>query len=143
MSGSAPSFLRASLRALGRRELPERVDVAGESYVLERTLQHSFFAATGAFRGPRGRIVVKLGRQASFLGFPLRWLGRWLARREIAFYERLQDLPGVPDCLGPVGETGFAHAYVEGRPHWRYGPLPNAFFESLRSQMRPLGQLSQ
>ncbi|HEY8668682.1 MAG TPA: hypothetical protein VIL86_18690, partial [Tepidisphaeraceae bacterium] len=82
--------------------------------------------------------VLKISRNTDFAGFSLAWLGRWLCRREMRFYESLGDLPNVPGLLGTVGSTGFVHAYVRGRPLSRERPVPDGFFAQLRALMAEL-----
>jgi hypothetical protein len=121
-----------SLRALGRAELPERFSLGGVAYRHERTIKHDFFAATGFYLSPDGaRVVLKVGRTADYAGVPLRWLGRWLCERESRFYQACADLPNVPKWLGRVGTTGFAHAYVPGRPLSKERAIPDSFFDEL------------
>ena len=92
----------------------------------------TFFAATGFYTDPSGRLVVlKAGRTEEFMGVPLLWLGKWLCERELRFYTRLADLPNVPDVVGRVGPTGFVHAYVVGQPLSKDRPVPDAFFDQL------------
>jgi hypothetical protein len=112
--------------------LPEQFEIDGVAYRLARTIKHDFFAATGFYADPAGRLVVlKIGRAAKFLGWPLDWLGQWLCDREVRFYRRLADLPNVPAVLGRVGKTGFVHAYVEGQPLSKDRPVPDGFFPAL------------
>ena len=123
--------------ALGRAGLPPAVEVGGSRYRLVQTVKHDFFAATG-FYAPEGRCaeptaVVKIGRVVPFCGLPLRWVGRALRDREVRFYRALSDVPGVPDLLGTVGPTGFAHAFVPGRPLSRDMVVPDGFFDRLES----------
>ena len=51
-------------------------------------------------------------------------------------YRRLGDLPNVPEMLGLVGETGFLHAFVEGRPLEKGKPVPDGFFAELEALLR-------
>ncbi len=119
----------AWLRALGRDDLPTEIILDGRTYLHRRTFKHDFFAATGLYELPApdepglqgmdrgaGKVVLKIGRRAPFFGLPLRWIGRYLSSREARLYQRVQSVPGIPRYLGRVGPTGFAHAYVEGRP---------------------------
>ena len=120
------------MRALGRAELPREFHLGGTAWRHVRTVKHDFFAATGFYEDARrNRVVLKVSRTAEFGGLPLEWLGRWLCRREVRFYNRLSDLPNVPPVLGTVGRTGFVHAYVEGRPLSKNRPVPDGFFAQL------------
>ncbi len=135
------SGLAYALRALGRGRLPERVELSDGQYTLHQTIKHDFFAVTGFYQRPDGRrAVVKMGRTAPLAGMPLEWVGRWLCGRELRFYQALADLPNVPKVLGRVGKTGFAHAYVEGRPLSKDHPTPDGFFQQLQELMARLHQ---
>lgn len=141
--GDAPRTDRTaySMRALGKAGLPPRFFLAGVEYHLARTVKHDFFAATGFYAAADGRkVVLKFGRTEEFAGFPLEWLGAWLCRREVRFYNKLSDLPNVPAVLGRVGATGFVHAYVEGRPLSKDRPVPDGFFARLQALMDELGR---
>lgn len=121
-----------SMRALGKRGLPAAFVIEGVPYTLHQTIKHDFFAATGFYADPAGRLVVlKMGRTEEYFGVPLLWLGKWLCDREVRFYRRFADLPNVPPVLGRVGKTGFVHAYVEGRPLSKHHPVPDGFFAAL------------
>jgi hypothetical protein len=121
------------MRALGEAGLPETVQVQGRPLRLVRTVKHDFHAATGFYGDDGGvRAVVKVGRDASFAGLPLWRVGRWLCRREMRFYERLADVGSVPALLGAVGRTGFAHAFVPGRPLAETRPVPDGYFDLLQ-----------
>jgi len=120
------------MRALGKSEPPEAFTLGGKTYRHTRTIKHDFFAATAFYTADSGpRVVLKLARTVDFAGVPLAWLGRWLCRREMRFYAKLADLPNVPALLGRVGESGFVHAYVEGRPLAKDHPVPDGFFAQL------------
>lgn len=131
MASPRRSWIEASLQALGRDGFPETVELRDGTYRFARVLQHSFYAATACYLGPSGKMVIKWGRTTSFFGFPLAWLGRWLAGRELRIYQAVEDLAGVPECFGAVGTHGFAHIYVEGHPHYRSEPLGPDFFRKL------------
>lgn len=121
-----------SMRALGKAGLPRKFTLNGVTYRHARTVKHDFFAATAFFRDDLGNVVVlKAGRTGDFAGVPLLWLGRWLCRRELRFYNRLADVPNVPAVIGTVGRTGFVHAFVPGRPLEKYLPVPDGFFDEL------------
>ena len=128
-----------SMRALGKGGPPHAFALGGTTYGLLRTVKHDFFAATAFYRDEAGNtVVLKISRTAEFAGLPLLWLGRMLCRREMRFYSRLADLPGVPRLLGTVGPTGFVHAFVPGRPLERDVPVRDGFFDEL---VRLLGEL--
>ena len=121
------------MHALGRAALPAQLEVNGETYRAAQFIKHDFFAATGFYEHATTRelVVAKLSRTESFLGFPLRWLGRMICDREVHFYNQLADLPSVPAVIGRVGTTGFIHAYVPGRPLEKGMPVPDGFFDEM------------
>ena len=121
------------MHALGRDALPERVEAAGHTFQIVEFVKHDFFAATGFYKdATTGEMaVLKIARTQSFLGLPMQWLGRTLARRELHFYKRLSDLPNVPQIISRVGTTGFLHTYVHGRPLEKGLAIPDDFFDNL------------
>ena len=134
-----PDRVAYSMRALGRAGLPREFVVGGTTYRLLRTVKHDFFAATAFYADGAGRrVVLKISRTTDFAGVPLAWLGRWLCRREVRFYNRLADLPNVPKVLGTVGPTGFVHEYVAGRPLEKDRPVPDGFFAELQGLLEEL-----
>ena len=113
------------------------------TYHLTRSIKHDFFAATAFYAtdnpsAEHREIVLKIGRTEAFAGVPLAWLGRWLCRREVRFYERAKDLPNIPAMLGRVGETGFVHALVPGQPLSKHRPVPDGFFDHLQQLIAEL-----
>jgi len=46
---------------------------------------------------------------------PLRWLGRWLFRRERYFGDLLRDVPGAAHVIGRHGKSGLVREYVPGQ----------------------------
>lgn len=132
----------AWLRALGRRDLPERIDVDGRSYAHVKTFKHDFFAATGLYESDSCRVVLKVGRQASLMGLPMRWTGRFLFRRESRLLKKTQHLNGVPRFSGAWEDTGLIHPFVEGRPLSKDDAIADDFFprlEALIAEMHALG----
>jgi hypothetical protein len=124
----------ASLFALGHAELPDEVEAQGTRWVFSKLFKHDFFAATGLYQhaiDPTQYAVLKVQRTASYFGFPMRWLGRKVASREIRIYKKLQGIRGVPEFLGEVGETGFLHAFIPGVDLHSNLPLTEAFFNDL------------
>src|SRR5687768_11825910 len=127
------------MRALGKKNLPETITLNGVEWRHVRTHKHDFWAVTGFYENDRGeRAVLKMGRTEPFASVDLAWVGRWLCRREMRFYDRLRDLPNVPAVLGRVGTTGFVHAYAEGNPLSRERPVPDGFFDKLMELIREL-----
>jgi hypothetical protein len=121
------------MRALGRKNLPETIALDGVTWRHLRTHKHDFWAVTGFYENDRGeRAVLKMGRVAPFAGFDLEWIGRYLCRREMRFYEKMRDVPNVPSVLGRVGRTGFLHDYAPGSPLTRDRQVPDGFFSRLR-----------
>jgi hypothetical protein len=128
-----------SMRALGKRGMPQSFAIGGVTYRLSQTIKHDFFAATAFYADDAGRtVVLKMSRTEEYFGLPLAWLGKWLCDREVRFYRRLSDLPNVPAVLGMVGQTGFVHAYVEGHPLGKERLVPDGFFEKLQALMAEL-----
>ena len=124
--------------ALGRHAMPARIRVRELEYEHARTFKHDFFAATGLYQAGPERIVLKIGRRVSCLKVPMRWLGRWLTRREIDHYLAVQDLEGIPNFLGRLGDTGFAHAFVPGHPLQPKEVVDDDFFQRLTAIMKGL-----
>lgn len=124
----------AAMRALGHRELPERIVIDGVTHERIQVVKHDFFAATGFYQDAMGRrAVLKIGRTTEFLGVPLLWLGRYLCRRELRFYHACRDLPNVPQILSTYGQTGFVHHYVDGQPLSKHAQIPDTFFDELHA----------
>ena len=141
--GRQGSAFAYAMRALGRDDLPAEVSIGGRTYRHVRTVKHDFFAATGFYDGADGeRVVLKLGRTNAVFGLPGAFLGQWSRCRETRFHSQLADLPQVPQVLGRVGQTGFIHAFVKGRPlggrgpNGKYLPVPDTFFDDLASLLR-------
>jgi hypothetical protein len=72
----------------------------------------------------------------------MRWLGRWLARRETGFLRRLADVPNVPRWSGPVFAGGqlqrhaVAHEYIPGGPLRPTSPVGEEFLDRLAELVR-------
>ncbi len=128
-----PKKLPPSLTALGTKLLPHEIEVAGHRYAQQRIFKNDFFAVTALYEGDAGKVILKVHRQASFLLLPLRWLGRWLVRREAAAFDRLHGVDGVPDMVGRFGETGLVRNYIEGHPLMRGERVADDFHVRLRS----------
>jgi hypothetical protein len=127
------------MRALGRGNLPDTITLDGVTWRHLRTHKHDFWAVTGFYQNDRGqRAVLKVSRTEPFMGFSLDFIGRFLCRREMRFYQALADVPNVPPVLGKVGTTGFLHAFVEGRPLSKDKPVPDHFFDDLLALLEQL-----
>ncbi len=130
------------LRALGRHDLPDTVQICGVEYARIKVFKHDFFAATGLYAAAQQRIVLKIGRQAPLLIVPLRWIGRALKRREARLLQKTQHLEGVPAYIGDWSDTGLAHEFIEGEPLTKGTAIPDDFFprlEALIQHMHALG----
>jgi hypothetical protein len=125
------------LRALGRLDPPEQIEIRGQSYLRVDIYKHDSWAATGRYRGADGEIVCKFNRLQPIFGFPMSWLGRWLAARERTFLCRLAGVRGIPAECGPVTSRGrllknaVAHAFIPGRPLAAHDWPGDAFFQEL------------
>jgi RIO-like serine/threonine protein kinase len=125
------------MRALGREELPARLEVSGRTLRRLATAKHDFWAATGFYEDAAGgRAVLKVYRTARFAGTPLRWLGRWQCGREFAFYRHLAGVSCVPALLGRISDTAYLRAFVAGNPLSRERPVPDGFWPALDTAMR-------
>lgn len=121
------------LKALGRRPLPERIEVAGVSFVWSKTYKNDFFAVTALYRNVDRGVILKAHRQASCFGIPLRWIGRWLARREAAAFRQLQGIEGIPAFLGFWEDTGILHEFVPGHVLRKGERVDDHFHDRLRA----------
>ncbi len=107
--------------------------MGGESYTQREVFKNDFFAITALYEGAPGKVLLKVNRQASFLLVPLGWVGRFLARREEGAFQRLADVDGVPQLIGPWGSTGIVREFVEGHPLAKGEQVPDDFHEQLRT----------
>src|SRR5262245_14075699 len=73
-------------------DLPADLAFGGAAYRLGKLLKRDFYAAVGIYDRVAGtaavpeQVLLKIYHTDPFWGIPLGWLGRWLARREIAAY---------------------------------------------------------
>jgi hypothetical protein len=109
--------------------------ICGAEYHHLRTFKHDFFAATGLYEGPRGKVVLKVGRQASLWGLPMEWIGRLLTGHEARLYRIAESVGGVPAFLDRWGPTGLVHQYVEGHPLAREDQVDDDFFPRLAAML--------
>ena len=109
----------AKYKQIRGKPLPETIEFAGVAYTLTKVFKRDFYAATGLYqRSPRSGASASDGvsrRSRSFSstitpnGFwflPLRWLGRWLWRREMRLRQAVADVPGVAHVLGRLRQIG-------------------------------------
>ncbi|MCO6438240.1 MAG: hypothetical protein J5J06_14190 [Phycisphaerae bacterium] len=104
----------AVLLALGREPMPPTISADGKTYRLRQVFKHDFFAATAMYEGDTGKVVLKINRRARFFGFPLRWVGRWLANREAGALGKLHRVDGVPRLVDHYERTGLVREYIAG-----------------------------
>jgi hypothetical protein len=127
----------AYLRALGNAEPPMQVTVDGALYQRDEIFKHDSWAATATYVHEQHKIVCKFNRQSSVFGFPMRWAGWILGRRETYFLKRLAGLPGIPKCYSDIQINGAsashvaAHDFVVGQPLSLTTQLRPDFFERL------------
>ncbi len=103
------------------REAPDDlIEIAGSEYRLVRVFKHDFWAATCLYeatgRADFPSVVVKIGRDHAFWGFPLKWYGKWLQAHERDIYKTLEGIHGVPRWIACVGDTGYAIEYIDALP---------------------------
>jgi len=122
-----------SLTAMGRRTPPDVLEIAGKRYERRRIFKNDFFALTALYEGTSGMVILKVGRQASFLCVPLGWVGRILAAREQALLKHLSGIEGVPRFIGRWGPTGVVREYIAGCPLAKGSPVPDDFHARLGS----------
>jgi hypothetical protein len=124
------------LRALGRQsDLPSDILVNGIRYHRLTTFKHDFFAATGLYEGASGKVVLKIGRQASFYGIPMAWIGHSLTKHEARLYQIAESVDGVPAFVGRWGPTGLVHQFIEGRPLAKGDQVDDDFFPRLTAML--------
>jgi len=135
----------AVFRALGKSDPPNCITLQDRTFTLAQVFKHDSWAATALYESVDGRkVICKFNRKQSVFGFPMAWIGRFLASREAFFYSTLADLPSIPHGYGPVQveekiqHNSFAHDYVEGRPLQSRDRLPEAFYQELEEQLKQM-----
>ena len=120
------------LLALGRSDMPPEFNLGSRSYRILRCFKHDFFAATGLYEATDGSMVVlKIGRKAPIVIFPMSWIGRLLARHEARLYGLAQGLEGIPRFDGRFEKTGIVHEYIEGSSLSKEASIDETFFPRL------------
>ena len=77
-----------SLTALGRRTLPDTIEVLGKDYQRACIYKNDFFAITAMYENRSNKVILKFHRRAWFLIFPMDWICRLLASREQTPFEQ-------------------------------------------------------
>jgi hypothetical protein len=131
MRAAGESLMGPYLKALGRRELPDRIVLQGRSYALTRRFKHNSVSAVGLYEVDGRRVVLKCYRRAPALLVPMEWAGRLMAAHEAAMLRRVQGVAGAPRLLGRYGPTGLVREYVPGRPLTRRSAVDREFFRRL------------
>lgn len=122
----------ATLQALGGRSLPSAINVGTATWTRQKVFKNDFFAVTAMYEGETGRVLLKVGRAAPFLLIPMSWIGRWLASKEQAVLEQLQDLQGIPRFLARWQRGGIIREFVDGRPLAKGEAVPDDFHGRLQ-----------
>lgn len=125
-----------SLTALGRRSLPDEIDVRGIRYKKCRVFKNDFFAITAMYENVLNnseKVVLKVHRRAPFLLIPMCWIGKILASREQASFELLADVQGIPTFIDRWEMTGIVREYIEGHPLAKGENVSDDFHVQLRS----------
>ena len=136
--------------ALGHTQPPAEIVINAVPLTIEKTIKHDSWAATALYRSRDGKrkVVCKFNRMQSIFGFPMRWLGRMLARRESKMYERLSDLPNIAEGFkeihvdGKIARHATAHEFIDGHPLRWYDNVNDTFFLKLESTLRELHRRS-
>ena len=128
-------------RQLRGEDLPVKADLLGAEYHCRQVLKRDFYAAVGIYdhaAGGRPRqpscVLLKIYHTDACAGLPLSWLGRWLCRREMLYYELLDGIAGVPRLLGRYGEAGLVREFIPGcnlREYRRHSRPDARFFPGL------------
>jgi hypothetical protein len=145
VNGTRDDRRPALFRALGHREPPESIDVAGHIYHREHVVKHDSWAATVTYLDAAGsRLGCKFGRCTPLAIIPGARLGRWLARRERRVFDVMRDVEGFPRDAGPVSVAGHeradavAHPWIDGRPFSPWERVDDSFFPRLERMLARL-----
>lgn len=99
-------------------DAPSRFQHADIDYQRVRVLKRDFYAVTAHYEpepaDASGDVLLKIYHTDRLGLLPLGWLGRWLAARERDFLGRLNGIDGVPQLLGPHGDSGLVREFVPG-----------------------------
>jgi hypothetical protein len=118
-----------------------------ESYRRVEIFKHDSWAATACYRSTSGQMIVcKFNRQAPIGLMPMRWLGRYLARREHFFLKTLAGVRGIPRVFDHViadsrrCDNAVAHEFIPGAPLsiTRTETLRSDFFDNVETLLGEL-----
>lgn len=126
------------LLALGKEPPPETIELGAERYDLTRIFKHDFFAYTALYSGPSRRVVLKIGRKASFFGLPLSWIGRLHSWHESEVFRAVDDLAIVPRFTGRWRKHGITHEFIEGHPLEKGERVSDDFFPLLAAGLQEI-----
>lgn len=109
-------------RQIRGRAAPDSVTYEGSFFTLRRVLKRDFYAVTAVYaraldaRDPHlpSEILLKAYHTDRLGPISLRWLGRWLCRRECYYLTRLDGIEGLPRLLTAYGEAGFLREFIPG-----------------------------
>lgn len=138
--------ISAAMNACGAEGMPRQIECCNSLYRQEKVFKHDFFAATGLYQRvttpsdstdcPPDRVVLKINRNKSFLGLPMRWIGRSLRNRETNNLKRLEGMEQVPHLLGLWESCGFLYTYIDGCSLDQSPDLPDSFFDDLENLLK-------
>jgi hypothetical protein len=128
-----------SMRALGRKNLPETITLDGVTWRHTRTHKHDFWAVTGFYDNERGeRAVLKMGRTEPSPGC------RWNSSAASCAGGRCGSTPRCASCRtsrpssGRSAQPDSLHAFVAGHPLSTDRPVPDGFFDDLERLMHEI-----
>ena len=98
---------------------------------LGTVFKDDFFAVTARYDGDGGSVILKVNRQASLFGLPMRWVGRFLASREQACFRRLADVDGIPAFIARWDGTGVVRGFAAGHAMKKGEPVADDFHDRL------------
>jgi serine/threonine protein kinase len=127
-------------RQLRGKDLPHSAELLGASYHRRQVLKRDFYAAVGIYDRDGHRpdvppcVLLKIYHTDRWAVLPLGWLGRFLCRREMLYYQLLDGIHGVPRLLGQYGEAGLVRQFIPGcnlREYRAHSTPDQSFFPSL------------
>ena len=127
----------AVLRALGNQDPPAELLIDGVVFKRDEVFKHDSWAATALYRGKEFDAVCKMNRSQSIYGFPMKWLGRFLANREAFAYSTLTGIEGIAPGCNKIARNGrilpnvVAHQFVPGHPLGNNEEVNEDFFPGL------------